>query len=67
MDRGRISRRLIELRTEAGLTQAQAARAMGFRQSTYSMWEHGARVPRDDSKERIVKFFQASVAEIFYV
>ena len=66
MNRNKISARLIELRTKAGLTQAQAARSMGFRQSTYSMWEHGQRVPRDDNKKRIAEFFEASVAEIFY-
>ena len=66
MNRSRISARLVELRTKAGLTQAQAVRSMGFRQSTYSMWEHGQRVPRDDNKAKIAEFFEASVDDIFY-
>ena len=66
MNKKKIASRLVELRTQAELTQAQVARELGFRQSTFSMWENGARVPRDDSKRRIAIFFDVSVDEIFY-
>lgn len=38
--------RLKELRTGAGLTQAQLAKQLGVTQSTIGNWESGCRVPR---------------------
>jgi len=37
----RIGRQLVELRTERGLSQGDAAQAMGVAQSTLSCWERG--------------------------
>lgn len=40
-------------RTEAGLTQAQLADAMGTSQSAVAAWENGARTPGIDALERV--------------
>jgi DNA-binding transcriptional regulator YiaG len=42
-------------RTQAGLTQAQLARAMGTSQSAVAAWENGARVPTVEALERLAR------------
>jgi DNA-binding transcriptional regulator YiaG len=42
-------------RTQAGLTQAQLARAMGTSQSAIAAWENGARVPTVEALERLAR------------
>lgn len=42
-------------RTEAGLTQAQLAHAMGTSQSAVAAWENGARVPGVEELERLAR------------
>jgi DNA-binding transcriptional regulator YiaG len=42
-------------RTQAGLTQAQLARAMGTSQSAIAAWENGARTPGVEALERLAR------------
>lgn len=42
-------------RTQAGLTQAQLAHAMGTSQSAIAAWENGARTPGIDALERLAR------------
>ena len=42
-------------RIQAGLTQAQLARAMGTSQSAIAAWENGARVPTVEALERLAR------------
>lgn len=42
-------------RTQAGLTQAQLAAAMGTSQSAIAAWENGARTPGIEALERLAR------------
>jgi len=48
-------------------TQFEVAEAMHIAQSTYAMYETGQRVPRDDVKVKIAKYFGKSIKYIFFV
>lgn len=64
MDRSKISERLIKLR--GNRTQAEVAEAVGISPSAYSMYETGERIPRDEIKIRIAKFYKRTVNSIFF-
>ncbi len=59
-----IAGRLKELR--GAETQKKTAEAIGVAQSTYAMYETGQRIPADDKKVRIAKYYNKTVQEIFY-
>lgn len=52
--------RLKELRTGAGLTQAQLAKQLGVTQSTIGNWESGCRVPAPKLRAKVAAFFGVS-------
>lgn len=56
--------KLRELRGER--SQSAIAREIGLTKSAWAMYERGERVPRDDVKRRIAKFFGSSVEAIFF-
>ena len=64
MDRGKIAERLIQLRGKR--TQAEVAEAVGITPSAYSMYETGERVPRDEIKIRLAKYYKRTVNAIFF-
>ena len=64
MDKTIIAERLIKLR--GNKTQKEVAEAVGVAQSTYSMYESGQRIPSDDVKIRIAKYFKKTVQSIFF-
>ena len=64
MDRIEIGKRLIALRGD--LTQEQVAKALGVCTSTIGMYERGERIPRDEVKTEIAKFYDKTVQEIFF-
>ena len=64
MDKTIIAERLIKLR--GNKTQNEVAEAVGVAQSTYSMYESGQRIPSDDVKIRIAKYFKKTVQSIFF-
>lgn len=62
-----FSEKLKELRIEKNLTQEELAKMIGVGVSAISMYEQGNRVPRDEIKIKLAKFFNKSVQEIFFV
>ena len=47
-------------------TQEEIATALGITKSSWAMYERDERVPRDEVKFRIAKFFDKTVQELFY-
>ena len=64
MDRKRIGARLLQLRGERA--QESVAAALGIRQSTLAMYESGARVPRDEIKLALARYYGCSVEALFF-
>ena len=64
MDKHKIAERLIQLRGKR--TQAEVAEAVGITPSAYSMYETGERVPRDEIKIRLAKYYKRTVNAIFF-
>ena len=59
-----IAKKLVMLR---GIRpQHEVAAAIGVRQSTYSMYEKGLRIPSDEKKKKIAIYFNTSVQAIFF-
>lgn len=58
------NQKLRELRGKC--TQEYIAKAVGVTKSSWAMYERGERVPRDEVKIRIAKYFGLSVQEIFF-
>lgn len=59
-----IGKKLAKLRGER--SQELVARELGISLSAYSKYEHDERVPRDEIKVRIAKYYQTSVESIFF-
>ena len=59
-----IGKRLVQLR--GSRTQDEVARSVGLSLSAIGMYERGERIPRDEIKLRLAKFYQKSVQEIFF-
>ncbi len=64
MDKEKIIKNLVALRGEK--TQAEVAEAIGVGQSTYAMYETGKRIPSDEVKIRIAKYYSSTVQNIFF-
>lgn len=47
-------------------TQKEIALALKITRSSWSMYERGERVPRDEIKVKIANYFGRSVQELFY-
>lgn len=47
-------------------SQQQIANEIGITKSSWAMYERGERIPRDEVKIRIAKFFGKTVEEIFF-
>ena len=63
-NRPRIAERLRDLRGRRR-TIKEVSNACGISPSTLSMYENGERVPRDEVKIRLAKFYSVSVESIF--
>lgn len=59
-----IAKRLVDLRGDR--TQATVATAIGTSVSSVAMYESGSRMPRDEIKVAIARYFGKTVEEIFY-
>ena len=59
-----IAKKLVELRGER--KREDVAKAIGVSVSAISMYENGERIPRDDIKVKIAKYYNKSVGEIFF-
>lgn len=64
MNPEQIGRRLTAMR--GSRTQAEAAKAIGVTPAALSQYESGARVPRDEIKIAIAKYYDTSVQNIFF-
>ena len=64
MDARAIGQRLIALRGER--TQEEVAKAIGSSLSAVGMYERGERIPRDEVKLAIAKYYDTTVQAIFY-
>lgn len=64
MNAKEIGQKLINLR---GLrSQEEVATAVGTSVSAIGMYERGERIPRDEIKIKIAKYYQTSVQDIFF-
>lgn len=59
-----IAKKLIDLR--GGRTQEEVAKALSISKSALSMYENGQRVPRDEIKIRISRYYRQSIESIFF-
>jgi len=64
MDAKAIGKRLISLRGDK--TQEEVAKAIGSSLSAIGMYERGERIPRDEVKLAIAKYYDTTVQAIFY-
>jgi transcriptional regulator with XRE-family HTH domain len=61
-----IGTNLQNLRTARGLSRKELAKAIGASESAVAMYEHGERIPRDEMKVRIARFFDQSIEFLFF-
>lgn len=61
-----IGKRLRELRIAHGKTTGQLSLATGIGRTALSNYELGYRVPRDEAKEVLARYYQMTVDELFY-
>ena len=59
-----IGQKLIQLRGDK--TQDEVARALGISVSAIGMYERGERIPRDEVKIAIAKYYDTTVQSIFF-
>ena len=59
-----VAEKLIKLR--GSKSREEVARAIGVSVSAISMYENGERVPRDDIKVELAKYYNRTVQEIFF-
>ena len=64
MDVERIGKTLVELRGDK--TQIQVANDLNISDAALSSYEQGTRIPRDEVKIRIAKYYGVSVESIFF-
>ena len=64
MDFERIGKTLVELRGDK--TQVQVANDLNISDAALSAYEQGTRIPRDEVKIRIAKYYGVKVADIFF-
>ena len=64
MDAKAIAQRLVSLR--GNKTRAEVANACGVSTSALAMYEGGERIPRDEIKMRLARFYNVTVESIFY-
>lgn len=64
MDTEKMAEKLKKLR--GAIPRESVANAIGISVSALSMYETGKRIPRDDIKIKIAKFYGKSVSSIFF-
>lgn len=60
-----LGRKLLELRKERGLTQAELARLLGVAQQSVAQWEKGKNLPGNVSRQKICDFFGVSSSFLY--
>ena len=61
-----IGTQIKDLRTERGISRNQLSIAVGASESAIAMYEQGERIPRDEMKCRIAKYFGVSIESLFF-
>lgn len=61
-----IGKKIKNLREENNISRENFAKAVEISQSALSMYEMGRRIPRDEVKLRIARFFNTSIEELFF-
>lgn len=64
MDKKAIAERLVSLRGKR--SRENVAKACGISTSALAMYEQGERIPRDDIKIKLSKYYKKSVDFIFF-
>ena len=64
MDQKVIGKRLRELRGKK--SAEEVSNDLNISVSTIYMWENGERIPRDEMKVRLAKYYDRSVESIFF-
>lgn len=64
MDSEKIAKKLIDLRGKR--SREEVAKVLGISVSALSMYENGARIPRDETKKKISIYYGESVEDIFF-
>lgn len=64
MNNNKIAKRLIDLR--GSKSQSEVANAVEISVSALSMYECGERIPRDEVKLKLAKYYNKSVEELFF-
>lgn len=60
-----IGEKIKNLREKNNISRENFANAVEISQSALSMYENGQRIPRDEVKLRIARFFNTSIEELF--
>lgn len=64
MNMRKLGRQLVSIR--GAKTREEAAEGIGISVSALTMYELGRRVPRDDIKIRIARYYGTSVGKLFF-
>ncbi|MGM7634210.1 helix-turn-helix transcriptional regulator [Bacillus sp. Hm123] len=64
MNKELIAKKLVSLR--GNKTRSEVSTEIDVSESALAMYETGKRVPRDDIKVRIAKYYKKTVQEIFF-
>lgn len=64
MDKAVIAKKLLELR--GNKTREEVAFSLGISVSALTMYETGKRIPRDEIKLRIAKYYDTDLQGIFF-
>ena len=59
-----IGKKLRDLRGER--SQKEVCEATGIRQTALSNYEKGKRIPRDETKEKLAKYYHVSTTHLFF-
>nr|DAK44803.1 MAG TPA: helix-turn-helix domain protein [Caudoviricetes sp.] len=59
-----LREKLIHLRGDK--TQKEVSEAIGISTSTLGMYETGERIPRDEIKKKIAKYYDVSIEYLFF-
>lgn len=67
MNSNKIGKNIKNLRTKRKMSQAELAKALNISVGAIAMYETGARIPRDEIKVKIAKYFDTTVESIFLI
>ena len=65
MNREAVAKKLVELRGDK--KREEVANACGISTSALAMYEQGERIPRDDIKIKLAKYYNRSIESIYFI